>query len=87
MTIGRLSGLAIGFALPAILRAGLCSAGDRQPRHDFQIFAGYSPVSATLIGTAVDRRLALAGFAYSFRCRTWNSVSLSYTWRLCRQPS
>jgi hypothetical protein len=79
MTIGRLSGLAIGIALPAILRAGLCSANDRQPRHDFQVFAGFSPVSATLIGTAADRRLALAGFAYSFRCRSWNSVSISYT--------
>jgi hypothetical protein len=79
MTIGRLSALAIGIVLPAILRAGLCSADDRRPRHDFQLVAGYSPASATLIGTATDRRLVLAGFAYSYRCWSWNSVSLSYT--------
>src|ERR1022692_1012904 len=79
MTIGRLSALAIGIVLPAILRAGLCSADDRRPRHDFQFVAGYSPASATLIGTATDRRLVLAGFAYSYCCWSWNSVSLSYT--------
>jgi len=78
MTIGRLSALAIAFALPVALRAGLCSDGDGQPRHDFQFFAGYSPVSTTLIGTAGDRRLALAGFAYGYRCVSWNSLSLSY---------
>jgi hypothetical protein len=71
--------LAIVFALPAILHAGFCSADDRQPHHDFQFFAGYSPASATLIGTATDRRLVLAGFAYSYRCWSWNSVSVSYT--------
>jgi opacity protein-like surface antigen len=71
--------LAVVFALPAILQAGFCSADDRQPRHDFQFFAGYSPVSPTLIGTAPDRRLVLAGFAYGFRCWSWNSVSVSYT--------
>jgi len=62
-----------------MLQAGLCSAGDRQPRHDFQFFAGYSPASPTLIGTAPDRRLALAGFAHSYRCWSGNSVSVSYT--------
>ena len=75
----RFPALAVVFALPAILQAGLCTARDPQPRHDFQFFAGYSPASATLIGTAPDRRLALAGFAYSFRCWSWNSVSVSYT--------
>jgi len=75
----RLLALAVVFALPAILQAGFCSADDRQPRHDFQFFAGYSPASTTLIGTAADRRLALAGFAYSYRCWSWNSLSISYT--------
>jgi len=79
MTIGRLSALAMAFPFPAILVAGLCSADDGQPRHDFQFFAGYSPVSATLIGTTRGRRLALAGFAYSYRCWSWNSLSVSYT--------
>ena len=44
--------------------AALCS-GDlspSEPRHDFQFFAGYSPVSATLIGTTTDRRFLIAGF-------------------------
>jgi hypothetical protein len=75
----RFPALAVVFALPAILQAGFCSDADRQPRHDFQFFAGYSPASATLIGTATDRRLALAGFAYSYRCWIWNSLSVSYT--------
>ena len=67
------------FASPAILQAGLCSDAGGQPRHDFQFFAGYSPASATLIGTVPDRRLALAGFAYSYRCWIWDSLSISYT--------
>jgi len=75
----RFTALAVVFALPAILQAGFCSAGDRQPHHDFQFFAGYSPASATLIGTATDRRFVLAGFAYSYRCWSWSSVSVSYT--------
>lgn len=75
----RLPALAWVFVLPAILQAGFCSAGDRQLRHDLQFFAGYSPASPNLIGTATDRRLALAGFAYSYRCWSWNSVSVSYT--------
>ena len=75
----QLPALVVVFALPNILQAGLCSDNDRLPRHDFQFFAGYSPVSTTLIGTATDRRLVLAGFAYSFRCWSWNSLSVSYT--------
>lgn len=75
----RFPALVVVFALPGILQAGLCSDSDGQPRHDFQFFAGYSPASATLIGTATDRRLALAGFAHSYRCWIWNSVSVSYT--------
>lgn len=52
------------------------------PRHDFQFFAGYSPASATLIGTTTDRRLLLAGFSYSYRCWIWTGVSISYTGEL-----
>ena len=75
----QFSALVVVFAVPAILQAGFCSADDRQPHRDFQFIAGYSPVSTTLIGTATDRRLVLAGFAYSFRCWSWNSLSVSYT--------
>ena len=50
-----------------------------EPRHDFQFFAGYSPVTATLIGTTTDRRLVLAGFGYSYRCWIWSKVSIAYT--------
>jgi hypothetical protein len=60
--------------------AGFCSA-DASPstRHDFQFFAGYSPVSATLIGTTTGRRFVMAGFGYSYRCWAWPRVSISYT--------
>lgn len=60
--------------------AGFCSQDlSSEPRHDFQFFAGYSPVSATLIGTTSDRRFLMAGFGYSYRCWVWPSVSISYT--------
>jgi len=61
--------------------AGLCSPASSppEPRHDFQFFAGYSPASATLIGSTPDRRFFLAGFGYSYRCWTWPGVSISYS--------
>jgi hypothetical protein len=64
--------------------AGFCSSdpSPSEPRHDFEFFAGYSPVSATLIGTTTDRRFFLAGFSYSYRCWVWPSVSISYTGEL-----
>ena len=71
---------ALVLLLAGTLRAGFCpAAGDAGPHHDFQFFAGYSPASATLIGTTTDRRMLLAGFAYGYRCWSWNSVSISYT--------
>ena len=64
--------------------AGLCSAAPApyEFRHDFQFFAGYSPVSATLIGTTSDRRFVAAGFGYSYRCWIWPGVSITYTGEL-----
>jgi hypothetical protein len=64
--------------------ARFCSADSSpsEPRHDFQFFAGYSPVSATLIGTTTDRRLTIAGFGYSYRCWLWPGVSISYSGEL-----
>jgi len=65
------------FVMP--LHAGLCSSATGDPRHEFELFAGYSPASTTLIGTATDRRFVAAGFTYEYRCWIWNSVSLSYS--------
>ncbi len=62
--------------------AAFCSTDSSDPRHDFQFFAGYSPVSATLIGTTTDRRLTIAGFGYSYRCWAWPGVSISYSGEL-----
>jgi hypothetical protein len=67
-------------ALPAW--AGFCSADSEPARHDFEFFAGYSPVSATLIGTTTDRRFVLAGFGYSYRCWIWSGVSIAYSGEL-----
>ncbi len=64
--------------------AGFCSVAPApsELRHDFQFFAGYSPVSATLIGTTSDRRFVAAGFSYGYRCWIWPGVSLAYTGEL-----
>jgi hypothetical protein len=62
--------------------AGFCSADAAEPRHDFQFFAGYSPVSATLIGTTTDRKFLLAGFGYSYRCWVWPGASIAYSGEL-----
>jgi hypothetical protein len=71
----------IGLALlmPTAARSGICTGGVRGPRNDFQLFAGYSPASPTLIGAEPDRQLALAGFSYGYRCWMPGSVSISYT--------
>jgi hypothetical protein len=57
--------------------AGFCSTdpAPSEPRHDFEFFAGYSPVSSTLIGTTTGRRFFMAGFGYSYRCWLWPTVS------------
>jgi hypothetical protein len=71
--------LLVVFSVP--VEAGLCTAdpvpGD--PRHEFQLVAGYSPQSATLIGTTTDARFVAAGFEYSYRCWAWAPVSISFT--------
>lgn len=64
-------------AVPA--HAAFCSPSPPpELRHDFDFFAGYSPASATLIGTTADRRFLIAGFGYSYRCWAWTSISVSY---------
>ena len=62
--------------------AGVCSVDLSEPRHDFQFFAGHSPVTATLIGTTTDRQFLLAGFGYSYRCWVWSRVSIAYSGEL-----
>ncbi len=61
-----------------------CSPSPSQTelRHEFQFFAGFSPASATLIGTTPDRRFFLAGFGYSYRCWIWSGTSISYSGEL-----
>lgn len=61
--------------------AGFCTAGPvpGDSRHEFQFIAGYSPQSATLIGTTSDARFVAAGFEYSYRCWAWRPVSISFT--------
>lgn len=71
--------LVAALTTPGILRAGFCSADDGDPRQDFQVFAGYSPASTTLVGTATDRQLAVVGAAYSYRCWIYRHMSISYT--------
>lgn len=76
---------AILFLIPAMPGwAGFCSSDSSlsDTRHDFQFFAGYSPASATLIGTTTDRRLFIAGFGYSYRCWMWSGISISYSGEL-----
>jgi hypothetical protein len=59
-------------------QAGLCPSLPG-PRNDFELFAGYSPYSPTLIGTDSNRRFVLAGIDYSYRCWDFNHVSVSFT--------
>lgn len=60
--------------------AALCnSGGAAAPRHEIRLLFGYSPDSPTLIGTATDRRFALAEIGYSYRCWAWGATSLSYS--------
>jgi len=74
--------ICLGFLLATpFLNAGIC-VSDPQTQdyhHEFQLFAGYSPHSSTLIGTAVKRQFVLAGFSYGYRCWAWRSVSVAYT--------
>lgn len=66
----------LGGAKP--VQGGICNAGPDGTHHDFQFFAGYSPGTATLIGTVTDRRFVLAGLIYGYRCWEWKSLSISY---------
>lgn len=70
--------LGLVLLLPPAGKSGVCNDVVQGPRHDFQLFAGYSPGSSTLIGTAQDRQFALAGFSYGYRCWTPGSVSVYY---------
>ncbi len=68
----------------APLRAAFCSpaSSPSEARHDFQFFAGYSPLSTTLIGTTTNRRFSIAGFGYSYKCWVWPGTSISYSGEL-----
>jgi hypothetical protein len=74
-------GLVVFLAASAAATAGICTrdpvTGD--PRHEFQFLAGYSPQSATLIGTTNGVQFTAAGFEYSYRCWAWNPVLVAFT--------
>jgi hypothetical protein len=65
-------------AIPCHALGAVCNASVG-PKHDFEFLAGYSPASSTWIGRSEDRRFALAGFAYSYKCWTAGAVDISYT--------
>ena len=73
--------LTLLLAVPSSLSAGICNAGSAlsDQKHDFQISAGYSPQSATLLGTTTDRRFVLVEASYGYRCWDWKDTSISYT--------
>ena len=48
-------------------------------RHQFSFLAGYSPQSATLIGTSSDRRFVLGAFEYSYRCWQPGPIAISFS--------
>lgn len=79
--ISRCLALLLVVVYPVACRAGFCSADPlaNDTRHEFEFFVGYSPVSATLIGTTEDRRFVAAGFEYSYRCWAWENWSISFT--------
>lgn len=64
--------------IPFRLCAGLCPAASG-PRNDFELFAGYSPYSPTLIGTDTGRHFVFAGLDYTYLCKDSDRVSLSFT--------
>ena len=49
------------------------------PRSELRVIAGYSPDSATALGTAEDRKFVLAGASYSYTCMQKGPVAISYT--------
>ncbi len=73
--------ITLALACPASIWGAFCNASSQagELRHEFQFFAGYSPVSSTIVGVETGRRFALAGFSYSYRCWVWDSTSISYT--------
>lgn len=72
-----------GLILPALAIqpafAGLCDLGAGSLRHQFSFLAGYSPQSATLIGTSLDRRFVLGAFEYSYRCWQPAPIAISFS--------
>jgi hypothetical protein len=62
--------------------AGWCGSGAGPLRHQFSFLAGYSPQSATLIGTTTDRRFIMGAFEYSYRCWTSHGVATSFSFNM-----
>ncbi len=67
------------FAFADSAQSGVCDGSVQGPRHEFQVFAGYSPNSVTVIGSEPDRSFTLAGFSYGYLCHQTHSVNLYFT--------
>ncbi len=79
MGLGRLwAFVGLGFLVPVAGWSGICSDVVIGPRHEYQLFAGYSPGVAHLFGAAQDRQFAVAGISYGYRCWTPGSLSVYY---------
>lgn len=79
MKLGQcLAVMGMALLVQKVAKSAICSDSARKLRHEFQLFAGYSPRSSTLIGTARDSQFALAGLSYGYRCWTPGSVSVHY---------
>jgi len=65
-------------AIPSYALGAVCNAS-AGPKHNFEFLAGYSPASSTWIGRTEDRKFALAGFMYSYKCWTTGPADISYT--------
>jgi Lipid A 3-O-deacylase (PagL) len=63
-----------------VCTAGVCTSDPlpSEHRHELEFFAGYSPVSTTLIGVTSGSRFVEAGFSYSYRCWAWKRASISF---------
>jgi hypothetical protein len=76
---GRLWAIAaMALLAQAAAWCGICADVAVGPRHDYQLFAGYSPGTVNVFGTARDRQFVVAGFSYGYLCRTPGAVSVYY---------
>jgi opacity protein-like surface antigen len=59
--------------------AGSVCTDENGLKHQLEFLGGYSPQSATLIGTTQNRRFVLVGIEYGYRCWNWQNAAISFT--------